>query len=192
MGPLLQVIWWTLDQQLEHGDHESNLFLLILQLNTNILQQLKPQNKLFGFIKYLKTCRRNKWLQCLSLLTTIMQLNWPRIQNSMIEPNISTPNITYRSRKQYVPAYVPVDSTTEVEYVPVAHATKEIIYLPKILVDLHEKQMLHCLSLLTTHLQFNWTRIKNSMIEPNISTPNTTWFYIMLRPKPFISHTVLL
>ena len=95
MGSLLQVIWSTLDQQLSHGDHERNLFVLIIQLKPNMLHKLKPPKKSFGFIKYLKTCRRNKWLQRLSLLTTLLQFNWPRIQNSMIEPNISTPNITW-------------------------------------------------------------------------------------------------
>ena len=61
----------------------------------NLLHQLKPQNKSFGFVKYLKTCKRNKWLQFLYLLTTLLQFNFPRIQNSMIETNISTPNITW-------------------------------------------------------------------------------------------------
>ena len=44
--------------------------------------------------------------------------------------------ISWRSRKQSVP----VDSTTEAEYVAAAEATKEIVWLRKILEDLQEKQ----------------------------------------------------
>jgi len=95
MECLLQVIWWILDQRLSPRDHESNMFLLIPQLKPNMLQQLRPQKKSFGFGKYLKTCRRNKWLQRLSLLTTLLQFNWPSILNSMIEQNISIPNIIW-------------------------------------------------------------------------------------------------
>ena len=51
--------------------------------------------------------------------------------------NIGSIAITWRSRKQSVPA----DSTTEAEYVAAAQATKEIIWLHKILEDLQEKQM---------------------------------------------------
>ena len=40
--------------------------------------------------------------------------------------------ITWRSKKQNIPA----DSTTEVEYVAAAQATKEIVWLRKILEDL--------------------------------------------------------
>ena len=43
--------------------------------------------------------------------------------------------VSWRSRKQSVPA----DSTTEVEYVAAAEATKEIVWLRKILEDLQEK-----------------------------------------------------
>ena len=84
--------------------------------------------------------------------------------------NIGSKTITWRSRKQSVP----VDSTTEAEYVAAAQATKEIIWLRKILEYLQEKQMTSRLSLLTILLQFNWPRIQNSMIKPNISTPNIT------------------
>jgi hypothetical protein len=45
--------------------------------------------------------------------------------------------VSWRSRKQSVPA----DSTTEAEYVAVAEATKEIVWLRKILEDLQEKQV---------------------------------------------------
>ena len=114
MGCLLQVIWWILDQQPSLGDHESNQFLLILQLKPNTLQQLKPQNKSFGFEKFLKTCRRNKWLQRLSLLTILLQSNWPKILNSMIEPNISTPNIIWFDimlrPKPFISIIVPLQS----------------------------------------------------------------------------------
>ena len=44
--------------------------------------------------------------------------------------------VSWRSRKQSVPA----DSTTEAEYVAAAEATKEIVWLRKILEDLQEKQ----------------------------------------------------
>jgi hypothetical protein len=43
----------------------------------------------------------------------------------------------WRSHKQSVPT----DSTTEAEYVAVAEATKEIVWLRKILEDLQEKQV---------------------------------------------------
>ena len=46
--------------------------------------------------------------------------------------NIGSTAITWRSRKQSIPA----DSTTEAEYVAAAQATKEIIWLHKILEDL--------------------------------------------------------
>ena len=45
--------------------------------------------------------------------------------------------VSWRSRKQSVPA----DSTTEAEYVAVAEATKEIVWLRKILEDLQVKQV---------------------------------------------------
>ena len=44
--------------------------------------------------------------------------------------------VSWRSCKQSVP----VDSTTEAEYVAAAEATKEIVWLRKILEDLQEKQ----------------------------------------------------
>ena len=44
--------------------------------------------------------------------------------------------VSWRSRKQSVPA----DSTTEAEYVAAAEATKEIVWLRKILEDLQENQ----------------------------------------------------
>eukprot|EP00253_Pinus_taeda_P012525 PITA_12525 len=50
--------------------------------------------------------------------------------------NLGSTSISWRSRKQSVPA----DSTTEAKYVAVAQATKEIIWLRKILEDLREKQ----------------------------------------------------
>ena len=49
--------------------------------------------------------------------------------------NIGSTSITWRSRKQFVPA----DSTTEAEYVAAAQAIKEIIWVHKILEDLQEK-----------------------------------------------------
>eukprot|EP00253_Pinus_taeda_P035210 PITA_35210 len=45
--------------------------------------------------------------------------------------------VSWRSRKQLVPA----DSTTEAEYVAIAEATKEIVWLRKILEDLQVKQV---------------------------------------------------
>ena len=45
--------------------------------------------------------------------------------------------VSWRSRKLLVPA----DSTTEEEYVATAEATKEIVWLRKILEDLHVKQV---------------------------------------------------
>ena len=51
--------------------------------------------------------------------------------------NIGSVAITWRSWNQSVPA----DSTTEAEYVAAAQSTKEIIWVHKILEDLHEKQM---------------------------------------------------
>jgi hypothetical protein len=51
--------------------------------------------------------------------------------------NLGSAAITWRSRKQSVPA----DSTTEAKYVAAAQDTKEIIWLRKILEDLQEKQM---------------------------------------------------
>ena len=53
--------------------------------------------------------------------------------------NLGSAAISWRSRKQYVP----IDSTTEVEYVAAAQATKEIIWLRKILENLQEKQSLN-------------------------------------------------
>ena len=50
--------------------------------------------------------------------------------------NLGSAAISGRSCKQSVP----VDSTTEAEYVAAAQATKEIIWLRKILEDLQEKQ----------------------------------------------------
>ena len=44
--------------------------------------------------------------------------------------------VSWRSRKQSVP----IDSTTEAEYVATAEATKEIVWIRKILEDLKEKQ----------------------------------------------------
>ena len=44
--------------------------------------------------------------------------------------------VSWRSRKQSIL----VDSTTKAEYVAVAEATKEIVWLRKILEDLQEKQ----------------------------------------------------
>jgi len=45
--------------------------------------------------------------------------------------------VSWRSRKQLVPA----DSTTEAEYVAASEATKEIVWLRKILEDLQVKQV---------------------------------------------------
>ena len=50
--------------------------------------------------------------------------------------NLGSTTINWISHKQHVPT----DSTTEVEYVAAAQATKEIIWLRKILEDLQEKQ----------------------------------------------------
>jgi hypothetical protein len=50
--------------------------------------------------------------------------------------SLGSTTISWRSCKQSVP----VDSTTEAEYVAAAQATKEIIWLRKILEDLQEKQ----------------------------------------------------
>jgi hypothetical protein len=51
--------------------------------------------------------------------------------------SLGSTTISWRSHKQFVPT----DSTTEVEYVVVAEATKEIVWLRKILEDLQEKQV---------------------------------------------------
>ena len=51
--------------------------------------------------------------------------------------NLGSEAITWRARKQYVPA----DHTTEAKYVAAAQATKEIIWIRKILKELQEKQM---------------------------------------------------
>ena len=101
---------------------------------------------------------------------------------------IGSAAITWRSWKQSVLA----DSTIEAEYVAATQATKKSFGFIKYLKTCKRNKWLQRLSLLTTLLQFNWPRIQNSMIEPNISTPNTTLFDIMLRPKPFIWHIVLL
>ena len=50
--------------------------------------------------------------------------------------NLGSAAISWRSRKKSIPA----DSTTEAEYVATAQATKEIIWLRKILEELQEKQ----------------------------------------------------
>ena len=55
-----------------------------------------------------------------------------RISTSRYLMNIGLAAITWRSRNQSVPA----DSTTEAEYVAAAQATKEIIWIRKILEDL--------------------------------------------------------
>ena len=49
--------------------------------------------------------------------------------------NLGSTTITWRSRKQSIP----VDSTTKAEYVAISQATKEIIWLQKILEDLQKK-----------------------------------------------------
>eukprot|EP00253_Pinus_taeda_P026080 PITA_26080 len=51
--------------------------------------------------------------------------------------SIGSGAVSWRSRKQSVPA----DSTTEAEYVAAAEATKEIVWLRKILEDLQVKQL---------------------------------------------------
>ncbi|XP_059067890.1 secreted RxLR effector protein 161-like [Cryptomeria japonica] len=70
---------------------------------------------------------------------------------------------TWRSKKQTVP----IDSTTEVEYVAVAQATKEIVWLKKILEDLQEKQM----TSMPLFIDKNYViqlAIQYFMIEPSI------------------------
>eukprot|EP00253_Pinus_taeda_P035859 PITA_35859 len=57
--------------------------------------------------------------------------------NSRPWNQVYTGAVSWRSRKQLVPA----DSTTEAEYVPAAEATKEIVWLRKILEDLQVKQV---------------------------------------------------
>ena len=49
---------------------------------------------------------------------------------------LGSATITWRSKKQTIP----INSTTEVKYVAAALATKEIVWLRKILDDLQEKQ----------------------------------------------------
>ena len=51
--------------------------------------------------------------------------------------NLGSTTITWRSRKKYVP----VDSTTEVEYVVASQAIKEIIWIRKIIEVMQEKQI---------------------------------------------------
>ena len=53
--------------------------------------------------------------------------------------SLGSPAVSWRSRKQSVPT----DSTTKAEYVAAAEATKEIVWLRKILEDLQEKRELH-------------------------------------------------
>ncbi|XP_057867591.2 secreted RxLR effector protein 161-like [Cryptomeria japonica] len=50
---------------------------------------------------------------------------------------LGSTTVTWRSKKQTVPT----DSTTQAEYVVAAEATKEIVWLEKILEDFQEKQM---------------------------------------------------
>ena len=65
--------------------------------------------------------------------------------------------VSWRSRKQLVSA----DSTTEEEYVAAAKATKEIVWLRKILEDLQEKQ-------------------ENSTHEQGSSNKSSLWMYIKI------------
>ena len=51
--------------------------------------------------------------------------------------NLGLTTITWRSRKQYVTS----DSTIEAEYVTAAQATKEIIWIRKMLEEFQEKQV---------------------------------------------------
>ena len=78
--------------------------------------------------------------------------------------------ISWRSKKQTIPA----DSTTEAKCVAAAQATKEIVWVRKILDDLRRNTQLKQLYLLIIILQYNWKRILNFMIEPSISIPNIT------------------
>ena len=78
--------------------------------------------------------------------------------------------ITWRSKKQTIPP----NSTTKAEYVAAAQATKEIVWVIKILDDLRRNRKLKQLYLLIIILQYNWKRILNFMIEPSISIRNIT------------------
>eukprot|EP00253_Pinus_taeda_P030853 PITA_30853 len=60
-----------------------------------------------------------------------------RVSTSGYAISLGSGAISWRSRKQSVPA----DSTTEAEYVAVVDATKEIVWLKKILEDLQVKQV---------------------------------------------------
>eukprot|EP00253_Pinus_taeda_P012914 PITA_12914 len=60
-----------------------------------------------------------------------------RVSTSGYARSLGSGVVSWRSRKQSVP----VDSTTEAEYVAAAEATKEIVWLRKILEDLQVKQV---------------------------------------------------
>ena len=58
------------------------------------------------------------------------------VSTSRYTMSLGSVAVSWRSRKQSVPP----DSTTEAKYVAAAEATKEIVWLRKILEDLQEKQ----------------------------------------------------
>ena len=59
-----------------------------------------------------------------------------RVSTSGYTMSLGSAAVSWRSCKQLVPT----DSTTEAEYVAAAEATKEIVWLRKILEDLQEKK----------------------------------------------------
>jgi hypothetical protein len=82
--------------------------------------------------------------------------------------NLGSTTITWRSRKKSVHD----GSTTEAEYVAATQATKEIIWLRKILEDLQEKHMTSTPLFVDNTYAIQLAKNTKSMIEPNISTPN--------------------
>eukprot|EP00253_Pinus_taeda_P012750 PITA_12750 len=69
--------------------------------------------------------------------------------------------LSSRSRKQSVPT----DSTTEAEYVAASEATKEIVWLRKILEDLQVKQVKSTPLMIDNTSAISWPRTQSSMIE---------------------------
>eukprot|EP00253_Pinus_taeda_P003682 PITA_03682 len=95
-----------------------------LNLSTD-LNQL-PLKKLLLMMKGKKQCKRN--------FDGDKEIG---VSTSGYAMSLGSGAVSWRSRKQSVP----VDSTTEAEYMAAAETTKEIVWLRKILEDLQEKQV---------------------------------------------------
>eukprot|EP00253_Pinus_taeda_P029214 PITA_29214 len=95
--------------------------------------------------------------------------------------------VSWRSRKQSVPA----DPTTEAEYVAAAEATKEIVWLRKILEDLQVKQVQSTPLMIDNNSAIKLA--KNPKFHDRTKNINTKYHLIsdiMLRPKQSISNIV--